>query len=270
MPFAKPVIPQPIAQGVFGMARMTGASRPRYFSISCVETEATTETISLPGFISGLISSSTSRTAWGFTASSTILASRTAARLSVDTSIPKSLARARAFSACRTVACTRLGCTSFCSRNARSRIPPIFPAPSTASRPSKPLPEVIVFPEFVVFMVTALLTTQRRPSTFFVEDLILWFFFVIRGREIQLPGLGDSLSNVSEYSDGFYRAGQRPLSIGVDFHAKARVNPSHFAEAASEGGSSKSGGSQLGEKLSASNQDCTTRAVDNHYFVDAV
>jgi hypothetical protein len=118
-------------------------------------------------------------------------------------------------------------------------------------------------------MVPALLTTQRRPSTFFVEDLSLWFFFVIRGEDTT-AWAGDSLSNVSEYSDGFYRAGQRPLSIGVDFHPKARVNPSHFAEAASEGGSSKSGGSQLGEKLSASNQNFTARAVNNYDFVDTV
>ena len=74
------------------MARTTGTSSPRCFSIICVETEATTETISFPGFISGLISSRISRTAWGFTASNMMSASRTAARLSVDAVIPNCLA----------------------------------------------------------------------------------------------------------------------------------------------------------------------------------
>jgi len=40
--------PQPIAQGVFGMARTTGASKSKILLHQLVGTEATTETISFP------------------------------------------------------------------------------------------------------------------------------------------------------------------------------------------------------------------------------
>jgi len=57
----------------------------------------------------------------------------TAFWLSVVTETLSSLAIAAAFSACFTVAVTRLGEKSSCLRYARSRIPPSFPVPSTAS-----------------------------------------------------------------------------------------------------------------------------------------
>src|SRR5216683_4197145 len=196
MPLARPVIPQPIAQGVLGMARITGKSIPSCFSMSCVETAATTETISFPGFISDLISSRISFTACGFTASRMISAPCTAARLSVEASMPNCLASERAFSAWRTVACTRFGCTSFCSRNARSKIPPIFPAPSTANLLLASLLES------VVFMVPALLTRQSRPSTFFLCQYVPFSEFNTEDTEKSHREHGGLLGQKDEYSTG--------------------------------------------------------------------
>jgi len=57
-------------------------------------------------------------------------------------------------SPCSTVALTRFGENSFCLRYARRRMPPSFPAPSTAS----------FWPDSLRVMVPALLTTTLRGS----------------------------------------------------------------------------------------------------------
>ena len=49
------------------------------------------------------------------------------------------------------------------------------------------------------------------------------------------------ISKLGENSDAFHRGSDSPLAICVDFHSEARINPTHFAEAASERSSSEVG-----------------------------
>src|SRR6266550_4926099 len=98
-------------------------------------------------------------------------ASRTAARLSVPTETPSFSARARARSSCCTVAKVDLGERSPFSRSALSRIPPIFPAPSTATlfpERSKPItlcpPCLFDCSQLYRFVVAGFLTTENASS----------------------------------------------------------------------------------------------------------
>ena len=127
-------MPQPSAQGVLGMARMTATSLPSAFSMWLVGTDAATEMMSWLLEMLGRICSITSCTTCGFTHTKMMSALRTAARLSVPTETPSFSASARARSSCWTVAKVALGESRPFSSNALSRIPPILPAPSTATR----------------------------------------------------------------------------------------------------------------------------------------
>ncbi len=127
-------MPAPMAQGVLGMARTTATSLPNAFSMWLVGTEAATEMMSCLLETLGRICSITSCTTCGFTHTKMMSALRTAARLSVPTETPSFSARARARSSCWTVAKVALGESRPFSSSALSRIPPILPAPSTATR----------------------------------------------------------------------------------------------------------------------------------------
>src|SRR6266576_7239258 len=76
----------------------------------------------------------TSCTTWGLTQTKMISAPRTAARLSVPTGTPNFSLSDRALSSCWTVAKVDLGERKPFSSSAFNRIPPIFPAPKTATR----------------------------------------------------------------------------------------------------------------------------------------
>src|SRR5437764_4843566 len=127
-------MPQPSTQGVFGMARTTGTSRPSAFSIWLVGTDAATEMINCLLEMLGRICSITSCTTCGFTQTKMMSAARAAARLSVPTVTPSFSVSVRARDSCWTVAKVALGESRPFSNKALSRIPPILPAPSTATR----------------------------------------------------------------------------------------------------------------------------------------
>src|SRR5579863_8956351 len=133
-PLHKAVMPQPTTQGVLGMARTTGTARFNTRSIRLVGTDAATEMMIWFLVTLGRICSTTWSTICGFTHSRMMSALRAAARLSVVTGIPSFLLRLRAFSSCWTVATVVLLENNRFSRSALSRMPPIFPAPSTATR----------------------------------------------------------------------------------------------------------------------------------------
>src|SRR4029077_3024833 len=109
-----------------------------------VGTDAATEITNLSVPTCGRISSTTPCTACGLTHRNTMSALRAALTLSVPTGIPSFFASAIARSSCCTVAEVKAGASSFFSSQAFTRIPPIFPAPSTATRfPDRftPIPE---------------------------------------------------------------------------------------------------------------------------------
>src|SRR5438876_11299007 len=102
-------MPQPSTQGVFGMARTTGTSRPSAFSIWLVGTDPATEKINCLLEMLGRICSITSCTTCGFTQTTMMSAPRTAAALSVLTGTLSFSVNVRARSYYCTVALVGLG-----------------------------------------------------------------------------------------------------------------------------------------------------------------
>ena len=99
-----------------------------------VFTDAAKETSSFPLLSAGLISAINSGTWNGFTPTRIRSDCLTASRLLVLTSTPHCVLSASARSAWPTVARIRSAANRFSFRNACSRMPPIFPAPRTATR----------------------------------------------------------------------------------------------------------------------------------------
>src|SRR5271156_4025108 len=134
-------MPQHKRHGVLGMARITGTAESRVFSIRLLGTEAATEITNCLGVICPRSSATTSSTTCGFTAIRITSASLAACKLFVPTGMPSFALMARARSSCATVAVVSSGARRPFLSNACSRMPPIFPAPSTATL----LPERLVF-----------------------------------------------------------------------------------------------------------------------------
>src|SRR5712692_4769689 len=146
-------------------------------------TDAATEITSVFSLSSGAISFNTSPTTWGFTHSSTMSAPCTALRLSVVAAMPSAFPSEAAFSSWRTEAFTCFGENSSCFKYARSRIPPSFPVPSTAS----------FLPDSLFAMVQVLLTTRRGASTSVLLMLRVQFHSPSRHSKLG-GGAGDAKS----------------------------------------------------------------------------
>src|SRR6266851_2335378 len=78
------------------------------------------------------------------------------------------------------------------------------------------------------------------------------------------------LSIAAENADAFYGSGDSPRTIGVDFHSEAHINPTHFAEVATECGSGQARRSQLREELPAANQNLAASSINNRNLIEAV
>src|SRR5258708_7810785 len=184
------------------MARITGKSMPSCFSITCVETDATTETISFPAFISGLISG---------------------IQVAFDRGLQplmlqglKPLIR-RSFSS-----------------GLKSRPPNQSCRANNIQIGRVPLADTLGFRFNLDFSRWMQFEFGFRPN------VTRWRRFCSAGatkspRTRENTGLADlkakkgkdSFSKSGENSDGFYRSGHSTLAIRVDLHSEACINSAH-------------------------------------------